>query len=112
MTRRAECLNLDETTMRDIFEGAGYATRCVGKRHSGSAYPYHPNGRGFEEFFGFCCGHWSHYFDSTLEHNGREVDSAGYIVDVLTERAMGFMEQHRDRPFLCSVPFNTPHSPF
>jgi len=112
VTRRAECLNLDEVTIGDVFRTAGYATGCFGKWHSGSAYPYHPNGRGFDEFFGFCCGHWSHYFDSTLERNGTELKSTGYIVDALTEEAMAFMENNRNRPFLCYVPFNTPHSPF
>lgn len=112
VTRRAECLNLDETTIADVFRTGGYATGCFGKWHSGSAYPYHPNGRGFDEFCGFCCGHWSHYFNSTLEHNGEETRGEGYIIDALTDRAMAFIEQHRDEPFFCYVPFNTPHSPF
>lgn len=112
VTQRAECLNLDEVTIGDVFKASGYAVGCFGKWHSGSAYPYHPNGRGFDEFFGFCCGHWSHYFDSTLEHNGEEVKANGYITDVLTEKAMEFMEKNSHKPFLCYVPFNTPHSPF
>jgi len=112
VTRRAECLNLDEVTIGDVFKAAGYATGCFGKWHSGSPYPYHPNGRGFDEFFGFCCGHWSHYFDSALEHNGEEVRGNGYIVDALTDKAMEFMAANRGRPFLCYIPFNTPHSPF
>jgi arylsulfatase A-like enzyme len=112
VTQRAECLNLDETTIGDVFKDAGYATGCFGKWHSGSAYPYHPNGRGFDEFYGYCCGHWGHYFDSTLEHNGEEVHASGYLTDSLTDKAMEFMEANRDRPFLCYVPFNTPHSPF
>lgn len=112
VTRKAECMNLDELTLADLFRRAGYATGCFGKWHSGSAYPYHPNGRGFDEFFGFCCGHWSHYFDSTLEHNGEEVKAEGYIVDALVDRALDFIEHNRERPFLCYVPVNTPHSPF
>ena len=48
VTRRAECLNLDETTLGDVFKQAGYRTGYFGKWHSGSAYPYHPNGRGFD----------------------------------------------------------------
>jgi arylsulfatase A-like enzyme len=112
VTRRAECLNLDEVTLGDVFREAGYATGCFGKWHSGSAYPYHPNGRGFDEFYGFCCGHWSHYFDSTLEHNGMEVKAEGYIVDALTDKALEFIKENADRPFLCYVPYNTPHSPF
>jgi len=112
VTTRAECMNLDEKTIADVFKEGGYATGCFGKWHSGSAYPYHPNGRGFDEFYGFCCGHWSHYFDSTLEHNGEETRGDGYIIDDFTDKAMAFMEEHRDEPFFCFVPFNTPHSPF
>ncbi len=39
VTRRAEWLNLDETTLGDLFRAAGYATGCFGKWHNGSAYP-------------------------------------------------------------------------
>lgn len=112
VTRRAERINLDERTIADVFHDAGYRTGCFGKWHSGQQYPYHPNGRGFEEFFGYCCGHWSHYFDSTIEHNGIEVKTTGYLTDVLTEKAVEFIETYRNEPFFCYVPLNTPHSPF
>jgi arylsulfatase A-like enzyme len=112
VTRRAECLNLDETTLGDVFKGAGYRTGYFGKWHSGSAYPYHPNGRGFDEFKGFCCGHWGHYFDSTLEHNGEEFNADGYITDYFAEAAMDFVDKESEDPFLCYLSFNVPHSPF
>lgn len=114
VTRRAECLNLDETTIGDLFQQGGYRTGYFGKWHSGSAYPYHPNGRGFEEFAGFCCGHWSHYFDATLEHNGEEFKSDGYITDVLTDHALGYIEEnaHGEDPFFCFLAYNVPHQPF
>jgi arylsulfatase A-like enzyme len=53
----AERLNLDELTIADAFKSAGYATGCFGKWHNGSQYPYHPNGRGFAEYYGFTSGH-------------------------------------------------------
>jgi len=112
VTRGQERMNLDEVTMADVFRAEGYVTGCFGKWHNGSQYPYHPNGRGFDEFYGFCCGHWSNYFDTTLEHNGKEVRSKGFIIDDLTEKAMAFMSANRDKPFLCYIPYNTPHSPF
>ena len=114
VTRRAECLNLDETTIGDVFLKGGYRTGYFGKWHSGSAYPYHPNGRGFEEFTGFCCGHWSHYFDSTLEHNGDEFMADGFITDVLTNSAIEYIKEQADggNLFLCYLAFNVPHSPF
>jgi arylsulfatase A-like enzyme len=108
----AERLNLDEVTIADLFSGAGYHTGCFGKWHSGQQYPYHPNGRGFDTFMGFCCGHWSHYFDSTIEHNGREFQSKGYLPDVLTDHALDFIVEKQDEPFFCYLPLNTPHSPF
>jgi hypothetical protein len=46
-----------------------------------------------------------------LEHNGRLVKGNGFVIDDFTERAMDFMEQHRDEPFFIYLPYNTPHSP-
>ena len=112
VSKREEYMNLDEVTLGDVFKKDGYATACFGKWHNGSPYPYHPNGRGFDEFYGFCCGHWSHYFDGTVEHNGEAVPFEGYINDAFTEKAIGFIKENRDEPFLCYVAYNTPHSPF
>ncbi|HML48731.1 MAG TPA: sulfatase-like hydrolase/transferase, partial [Clostridia bacterium] len=112
VSRKAEYINLDETTLGDVFRSAGYRTGYFGKWHSGSLYPYHPCARGFEEFYGFCCGHWGYYFDAQMDHNGVETRGKGYIIDDLTEHALAYMQEHRDEPFLCHVAFNTPHSPF
>ena len=107
-----ERLNADESTLADAFKAAGYATGAFGKWHNGGQGPYHPNARGFDEFYGFSGGHWGWYFDAPLEHNGRDVRGRGYIADDLTGRAIEFMERNRGRPFFCYLAFNTPHSPF
>lgn len=106
-----ERLDLDERTIGDTFKTAGYATGAFGKWHNGMQYPYHPNARGFDEFYGFCSGHWGNYFSPILEHNGQLVRGRGFIIDDLTDHALGFIEQNKDRPFFCYLPFNTPHSP-
>lgn len=106
-----ERLNLDERTIAEDFRSAGYATGIFGKWHNGTQYPYHPLGRGFDEFYGFCSGHWGNYFSPPLEHNGRTVRGNGFIADDLTDRALAFVEKHRAGPFFCYLPFNTPHSP-
>ena len=111
-SRGAERMSLDEVTLGNVLKAAGYATGAFGKWHNGSQYPYHPNGRGFDEFYGFCCGHWSNYFNTPLEHNGRDVRSKGFVIDDLTDKAMAFIEANKANPFLCYVPYNTPHSPF
>jgi arylsulfatase A-like enzyme len=107
----AERLNLDESTIADALRAAGYATGCFGKWHNGSQYPYHPRGRGFDEYYGFPSGHWGEYFSPPLEHDGRVVTGNGYLPDDLTDRAIGFMERNRSKPFFCYLPLNTPHSP-
>lgn len=106
-----ERLNLDERTIGDAFKAAGYATGAFGKWHNGTQWPYHPNARGFDEYYGFCSGHWGHYFDPVLEHNGQTVRGKGFIIDDLTDHALEFIDQHRDQPFFCYLPYNTPHSP-
>ncbi|MCX6638171.1 MAG: arylsulfatase [Acidobacteria bacterium] len=107
----AERLNLDEKTIAQTFKPAGYATGAFGKWHNGSQFPYHPNARGFDEYYGFTSGHWGQYFDPELDHNGKLVRGKGYITDDLTNHAMEFIAQHKDRPFFCYLPFNTPHAP-
>lgn len=107
----AERLDADETTIGDIFKASGYATGIFGKWHNGQQAPYHPNSRGFDDFYGFPSGHWGHYFDAPLEHNNAPVQSTGYLPDDLTDQALEFMSSHRDNPFLAYIPYNTPHSP-
>lgn len=106
-----ERLNLDVKTIGDNFKAAGYATSCFGKWHNGSQYPYHPNARGFDEYYGFTSGHWGDYFSPPLEHNGQPTRGEGFITDDLTNHALAFVEKNRGQPFLCYVAFNTPHSP-
>jgi len=106
-----ERLNLDETTIAEVFKRAGYATGIFGKWHNGSQHPYHPNARGFDEHYGFTSGHWGHYFSPQLEHNGKLVRGKGYLIDDLTDHAIEFIAANRSRPFFCYVPYNSPHSP-
>jgi len=107
-----ERLNVDEKTIAEAFKAAGYATGAFGKWHNGSQWPYHPMARGFDEYFGHTSGHWGEYFDAPLEENGRMVRTKGYIVNVCTDRALSFIDRNKDKPFLCYVPFTTPHSPW
>lgn len=104
-------LNYDETTIADVFKKAGYATGAFGKWHNGTQPPYHPNDRGFDEYYGFTSGHWGHYFSPPLDHNGQRVRGKGYVVDDFTDKAIDFIETNKESPFFCYVPYNTPHSP-
>jgi len=107
-----ERLDMDETTIAEIFKTAGYSTAAYGKWHNGMQYPYHPNGRGFEDYYGFCSGHWGNYHSPMLEHNGQIVKGNGFIIDDFTDHGLAFMEENKDGPFFLYLPFNTPHTPF
>ena len=48
-------------TVADRLRSAGYRTGLVGKWHLGGTAPFHPQQRGFDEFFGFL--HEGHYFE-------------------------------------------------
>ncbi len=108
-----ERLDLDEVTIANYLQSAGYRTGLFGKWHNGSQYPYHPLGRGFEQFYGFTSGHWGLYFDAMIDHNGATTTAPGFLPDVFTQKSIGFMEAslHANIPFFTILSFNTPHSP-
>lgn len=106
-----ERINLDETTLADILKQEGYATAAYGKWHNGMQPPYHPNAKGFDDFYGFASGHWGNYFDPMLEHNGAIVKGSGFLVDDLTTKGLQFIEKEKEGPFFLYLPYNTPHSP-
>ena len=53
-------LPTSESTLADALRNAGYATGLVGKWHQGGTAKFHPQRRGFDEFFGFL--HEGHYY--------------------------------------------------
>ena len=112
VTGRREVMRAEEVTIAEVLKEAGYATGCFGKWHNGAHFPYHPNGQGFDEFFGFCGGHWNNYVNPVLENNGTPVKTKGYITDVITDAVVRFIEKQKDGPFFAFVPYNAPHAPF
>lgn len=53
-------LPVGERTVADRLKDSGYATALIGKWHLGGTARFHPQRRGFMEFFGFL--HEGHYF--------------------------------------------------
>ena len=106
-----ERLDLDEHTIAQVFKNNGYKTAAYGKWHNGMQYPYHPNARGFDDFYGYCSGHWGNYFSPLLEHNGKLVKGEGYLTNDLTNKAINFIDSNKNQPFFLYLPLNTPHDP-
>ena len=110
-SRGGERLDIDEETMAEVFKTAGYQTAAYGKWHNGMQAPFHPNSRGFDDFYGFCSGHWGNYYNPLLERNGNIVRGNGFIIDDLTQHGIDFIEKNKNQPFFLYLPYNTPHSP-
>lgn len=111
VTEGAERLDPSIATLAEAFQSAGYKTAIFGKWHNGTQAPYHPNSRGFNEFYGFTSGHWGLYFSPVLEQNNQLVPGEDYLPDEITNRAIEFIKRNHSQPFFLFVAFNTPHSP-
>lgn len=109
-----DTLDAAEKTMGEIFQNAGYRTACIGKWHLGRYMRYHPLNRGFHEYFGFWqYGFINRYDDSDELFDGRTpTEVTGYVTDVLTDRAIRFIQENRRNPFLLYLPYNAPHAPY
>jgi len=108
----AERLSVRERTIADVYKHAGYATGLIGKFHNGTiGDAYHPNRRGFDEFFGFRGG-WQYYFEPRIERNGTPLRPTGkYLTDLLTDEAIDFVSRHQKEPFFLHLAYNCPHFP-
>jgi arylsulfatase A-like enzyme len=113
-------LRENEWTIADAMKENGYKTAIFGKWHLGDEYPYLPHYRGFEKSLIHKGGgisqapdYWGNdYFDDTYFDNGKAVEFSGYCTDVWFDNALKFIEDNKDRPFLCCITPNAPHSPF
>ena len=106
-------------TLSSLLGAAGYATALVGKWHLGYPPAFSPRASGYQEFFGFHAG-GNDYFEhcdprgrADLWENEAPVQRAGYLTDLLSRRAVDFVErQAPDRPFLLSLHYSAPHWPW
>ena len=112
-----------ETTVFDVVKGAGYSTGVYGKWGLGrAASSGSPENNGVDDFFGYNCQRQAHsyyprYLEGNrgekiwLENNRREDGGMYYSHDLIAEKALEFIRDHRDTPFLLYLPFTIPHGP-
>jgi arylsulfatase A len=114
-------LSTAETTFGSVFSQAGYATACIGKWHLGDQEPVLPGRHGFADVYGLPYSNdlgpidaWPAWpplpvmdGDAIVERNP---DLAG-ITGRFTERAVRFLQRHRDQPFLLYLAHIHPHVP-
>jgi len=110
----------EEVTLAEVLKAAGYQTGMFGKWHLGAHVDYGPTRQGFDEFFGNRGGfihNYNHYFlhgkgFHDLYEGTKEVFANGeYYPEMITERALRYVDQHKSVPFFLYLAFNLPHYP-
>jgi arylsulfatase A-like enzyme len=108
-------LPLTETTLADRLKALGYATGLIGKWHLGYEPKFHPQKRGFVEFFGFLGGAHSYLSNDDSRNyvmRGSEpVKEISYLTDTFGDEAASFVERHKDKPWFLYLAFNADHAP-
>ena len=106
-----------------LLKPYGSATGVFGKWHLGATDDRHPNSKGFDGFFGFHTGndHFSHRnyrrcrnggSCHDLFHNRTGVWEEGrYCTELWTERAPGWLDANRTKPFFLYLPDSAVHYP-
>lgn len=106
-------LPLSESTIADRLKAAGYATGLVGKWHLGAAPDFHPQKRGFDEFFGFLGGGHAYFpgQGAAIFRGTGRVQEQAYLTDAFAREAVAFIERHKQSPFFLELAFNAVHTP-
>lgn len=130
---------LNEITLAELYQNAGYETGIVGKWHLGYGDDYQPENRGFNYQFGFL-GAFSRYtpekntpgyhtfiqkdFSSEYQwkigrdnnakilENGKEIIEKEYLTFAFTDKAKDFVAKNKDTNFFLYLSYNAPHVPF
>ena len=110
-------------TLPSLLRDAGYATALIGKWHLGYPPSFGPLRSGYDEFFGIMAGgvdyftHCSNKGDHDMYIGEEAHKEAGYLTDVLSQRAVGYVERmapqaKAGRPFFMSLHYTAPHWPW
>lgn len=106
-------LPLTETTFANRLKDAGYATGLVGKWHLGASPKYHPQQRGFDEYYGFLAGGHTYFPkpEANLLRGTEKITEPAYLTDAFGREAVSFIERHQKEPFFLYLAFNAVHTP-
>jgi arylsulfatase A-like enzyme len=107
----AHGMPVQEKTLADRLQAAGYKTGLVGKWHLGSQAEHHPQRRGFDEFFGFLEGSHDYFRDDGIVRGHEPVEEREYLTDAFGREAEAFIERHKSEPWFLYLAFNAVHTP-
>jgi arylsulfatase A-like enzyme len=100
-------LPLEKITIAQTLRKAGYATAMFGKWHLGNGAKYHPLQRGFDKAIVSAGEHFDFQTNPRVQYADGE-----YLADFLTDRAIAFIKQNREKPFFLYLPHFGVHAPY
>jgi arylsulfatase len=116
-------LHPDEFLLPELLKREGYATGIYGKWHLGTTAMFHPMKHGFDDYLGLPYSNDNSKYHPSLAaempplplYDGEKVAEVdpdqSQFTKRFTERAVAFMEQHREEPFFVYLPHVMPHVP-
>ncbi len=114
-------LPLNQITLPELMQKAGYTTGAVGKWHLGAHPQFHPMKRGFAEYFGVLGGGHIYFpndkggaeYTIPLNRNGVDEPQKKYLTEQFGDEANAFIQRHaaQEKPWLLYLAFNAPHTP-
>ena len=110
--RSKRFLPLEEYTIAEAFRNAGYDTGFIGKWHLGHE-PWWPKKQGFD--VNIAGGQYPgppSYFSPYRIKTLPDGPKGEYITDRLTDEAVTYLEQRREKPFLLCMWHYAVHAPF
>jgi arylsulfatase A-like enzyme len=99
-------LPLDRVIVAQAMKNAGYATGMFGKWHIGQDGAYHPGKRGFDEAIVSMGAHFDFVTDPKTAY-----PKGQYLADFLTDKAVDFIQRHKDESFFLYLPHFAVHAP-
>ena len=114
-------LPLSEVTIGEAFQEAGYKTGYLGKWHIGEKDNQMPRGQGFDwmkavnragqpasYFYPYNNKRKGAFWDVPDLQDGKKGD---YLTDAVTDKALGFIEDNKKKPFLLYIAHYAVHTP-
>lgn len=99
-------LPLDKHILPQAMKDAGYVTAMFGKWHLGEDDAFHPSKRGFDEAVTTAGKHFDFKTNPPVEY-----PKGQYLADFLTDKAVNFIQTHKDEPFFLYLPHFGVHGP-
>ncbi|TKJ38215.1 MAG: aryl-sulfate sulfohydrolase [Planctomycetes bacterium B3_Pla] len=100
------------TTVAEALKPAGYVSASMGKWHLGNDPEHGPVGQGFDlNVGGYEAGHPRSYFSPYKNPELKDGPKGEYLTDRLTDEALKFIEDNKDKPFFLYLPHYAVHTP-